>query len=233
MNVLDIGIIILILFGGVMGFKRGFTNEAVSAIGMILVLIFSFLLKDVASQFMYENLPFLNFGWFKNVAILNILFYEFIAFIILFILLSLLLKALLMATSIFEKLLKATIVLSIPSKLLGLVIGLIHYYVITFVILALSMTFIDIKSNLGHDIVTKTPILTDVFNKSAGVVNEFGIIRDKYSDSTISEQQFNYDAIELFLKYDVISSESLQKLIEKDKITDHGYDELINKYKGE
>ena len=32
MNVIDIGIIIIILFGAVLGFKRGFTKELVKAL---------------------------------------------------------------------------------------------------------------------------------------------------------------------------------------------------------
>ena len=45
MNVLDIIIIIFILFGAVLGFKRGFTKELVEAVGFIVVLIIAYLLK--------------------------------------------------------------------------------------------------------------------------------------------------------------------------------------------
>ena len=45
MNVIDIVILIFLAFGALIGFKRGFTNEFVSLVGIFLIIIFSFLLK--------------------------------------------------------------------------------------------------------------------------------------------------------------------------------------------
>ena len=72
MNVLDIGIIIFIIFGGILGLKRGFTKELVEAVGFIVVIIIAYFLKNPLSVLMYEYLPFFNFGLLKNVIIGNI-----------------------------------------------------------------------------------------------------------------------------------------------------------------
>ena len=110
MNILDILIIIFILFGAVLGFKRGFTKEVVEAIGFVVVVIVAYFLKNPLSVIMYEYLPFFKFGLLKNIEILNILIYEALAFIICIIILSLVLKVLLMVTTIFEKIVNATII---------------------------------------------------------------------------------------------------------------------------
>ena len=46
MNILDIGIIIFIIFGGILGLKRGFTKELVEALGFIVVIILAYFLKN-------------------------------------------------------------------------------------------------------------------------------------------------------------------------------------------
>ena len=44
---LDIIIIMIILFGAIVGFKRGIIKQSVITVGMILVLILSFILKKI------------------------------------------------------------------------------------------------------------------------------------------------------------------------------------------
>ena len=61
MNIVDVIIIIFILIGGLLGFKRGAVKEFVSAIGFFVVVVLSFLLKNPLSVIFYENLPFFKF----------------------------------------------------------------------------------------------------------------------------------------------------------------------------
>ena len=82
MNILDIGIILFILFGAVLGLKRGFTKELIEAVGFIVVIVIAYFLKNPLSVLMYEYLPFFDFGILKNVEILNILVYAGIEFLI-------------------------------------------------------------------------------------------------------------------------------------------------------
>ena len=53
-------ILLFILVGGVVGLKRGFLKEGVSAIGTIIVLVLSFILKNPVSAILYNNLPCFN-----------------------------------------------------------------------------------------------------------------------------------------------------------------------------
>lgn len=239
MNILDILIIIFILFGAVLGFKRGFTKEVVEALGFIAVVIVAYFLKNPLSVIMYEYLPFFKIGLLKNVEILNILVYEGLAFIICIILLSIVLKILLTITSIFEKIINATIILSIPSKIAGAIVGILYHYVFVFIVLyILSLTIFDVdfidNSKYKDKILDNTPILSSLADKSVNVINEFIVLKDNYSDKEISEAEFNYQAIELFLKYEIITPESLKKLIEEGKIsTFDNYGDLIRTYGGD
>ena len=239
MGILDIIIIIFILFGAVVGFKRGFTKELVEAVGFIVIVILAYLLKNPLSVLFYEHLPFFQIGILKGVEILNILIYEILAFLVLLSILGLLLRLLLMATSVFEKILNATVILSLPSKVLGAVIGIFQHYIVAFIVLyILTLTCFNYEivneSKYRSKIVDNTPILSGFVDESIKVVDEFKLLKRKYEDKTISESEFNYSALEIFLKYDLVKTSSVEKLIEKGKITPFdNYSVLLDKYKGE
>ena len=186
---------------------------------------------------MYEYLPFFDFGILKNIEIFNILIYEMLAFLICIVLLSIVLKVILLASSIFEKILNATIILGIPSKIAGAIIGAIYHFIVSFVILYILTIFcfdIDFinESKLKTKILNNTPILSNIADKGVNVINEFLVLKQQYTDRNISEAEFDYQAIELFLKYDVITPEGLEKLIEKGKIEEFdNYGDLIKTYK--
>ena len=46
-NVVDIVILIFLAFGAVLGFKRGFTHQLVSLLGVFAIIILSYLLKNI------------------------------------------------------------------------------------------------------------------------------------------------------------------------------------------
>lgn len=62
MNVADFVIIILLAFGAVEGFKAGVIKKTTDFVGMFVIVILSFTLKNNLSTIMYENLPFLIFS---------------------------------------------------------------------------------------------------------------------------------------------------------------------------
>ena len=48
-DLIDAIILLLILLGGVIGFKEGGLKKAVSTIGLILIVVISFVLKNITS----------------------------------------------------------------------------------------------------------------------------------------------------------------------------------------
>ena len=236
MNIFDVAIILIIICGMVLGFKRGFTRELVSSIGFILIVIIAFLLKNPVSVFLYEHLPFFKFaGIIKGVTALNIVLYEAFAFIIVLTILSFALKLLIQFTNIFEGFLKVTIVLAPISKIGGAIVGFIESYVWAFIILyILSIPTFNIpelnNSKYKDKILNNMPILSSMVDKSLDVINDFTKIRDKY-ETTPNASEFNRETLELFLKYDVITVDSVETLVNKDKLKIDNIDELLEQYR--
>lgn len=236
MDVIDMIILIVLAFGALLGFKRGFTKELVSFVGFILVVIVSFALKDTVSVWFYQHLPFFKFGGvLKGVTALNILVYEVLAFLIVFSLLMILLKVALFATGILERIFDFTIILGFFSKILGALLGLVENFIVVFIVLyVLSLPFFNFNilnnSKLGKDILQKTPFLSRMVEKSVNVFSEFAELKDKY-ESSGTAAEFNYETMDLFLKYKVISVENTEMLIKKDKLSIDRVDELLNKYR--
>lgn len=237
MNIVDIVILVVILCGAVIGFKRGFTKSLVSAVGFIAIVVLAFFLKNPLSVLLYENLPFFKFGGIlKGVTVLNIALYELLAFVIILAILGVALKILLVATSIFEKILKMTIILGIPSKILGAVVGVLEAFVIVFIGLyvmslpVINVSFIE-ESKYKNQILNNTPLLSSFSKKTVSVVEEFASIKDKYEDNNKNAEAFNKEVLDLFLKYDVIKVESVDKLVEKNKLQINNIEEILMKYR--
>lgn len=236
MNIVDVIIILLLLFGAVRGFKNGFTRQLVSFLGILVVTALAFYLKNYVSVFLYEHLPFFKFGGiFKGVTVLNIALYEVIAFLIVFNLLLIVLRILLTFTSIFEKILKFTIILGIPSKILGAIVGVVEAFIFVFIGLYIcSLPFFtgDIlrDSKYAGKILNSTPILSNSISKTMDVFKEFENLRDKYE---VAEDagEFNLETLDLFLKYKVITIESAESLIAKGKLDIPNVDSVLNKYR--
>lgn len=223
MNVVDVVILILLIFGALIGFKRGFTRELVSLVGIFVILILSFILKNPISVFLYNNLPFFNFGGiFKDMTVLNILLYEVIAFFIVFFILTILFKFLLIATKIFEKILTMTIILGIPSKILGAILGVIQSIIYVFIVLyILNLPTFNLEiikeSKIGNTILEKTPILNKVCDDTISIFNEIIVLKDEYQN-TNNIQEFNQKALDKMIERSIITKENAQRLVDKGKI---------------
>lgn len=239
MNIVDILIIIFLLFGVVIGFKQGFTKSLVSFLGIIVVTIIAYFLKNPVSEFLMSFCPFFNFGGIiKGITVLNVAVYEIIAFALVFSILMVLLRVLLITTGVLETILKFTIVLGIPSKILGAVVGLIKNYIMVFFVLyLLSMpNFIVVdfikNSNYREPILKNTPLLSNVASSSLKVLDEFKGLSDKYTGAENSNE-FNLETLDLFLKYKVVTPDLVKKLDESGKINIDGIDTVLNKYEEE
>ena len=235
MSIIDILIISIIVVAAIIGFKRGFIYSVVAFVGTILVVVLSFIFKNYVSILLYENLPFLKFsGFFKNVSVINILFYELLAFIIVAIVLAIVLSIILKVTKLIEKILKLTIILSIPSKIAGALFGLLEGYVICFVllyILSLSIFNIPEMSNSKYRkfILEETPVLTNINDNTTNMINDFESLKSSYKGEDAEE--FNLKSLDLFLKYDIISIDSADKLVEKKKLQINDIESVLQKYR--
>ena len=222
MNVVDVIIIALLILGGVAGFKAGVIKKLTDFIGMFVVIILAFYLKNYISVIMYENLPFFNFfGLINGIDALNILLYEVIAFLVIFIALLFILKVVLMLTGLVEKILKATVILSIPSKLLGIVVGVIEMYVYLFLILVIvSLPIFDSSflkdSKMNNFILNNTPVLSGVSEEIIDIYGDVYNIIDNRKNKT--NEQLNEEILKVLIDKKVVTKESAKKLVDKNKI---------------
>lgn len=236
LSLIDILIIVFILVGGVVGFRQGFTRSLVRFLGVIVVLVLSFLLKNPISELLMSVMPFFPFGGLiKGVTVLNIALYEVIAFSIVFSILMIILKILSITTNIFEKVLNFTIILGIPSKILGIVVGVIKNYIIVFFVMYFlampnfSEVSIVNNSKFKEPILRNTPLLSNIAENSLTVLDEFKNLTEKYKDSTSSDE-FNLDTLDLFLKYNITTLDNVKKLASNGKININGIERVISKY---
>lgn len=222
MNVVDVIIIALLILGGVAGFKAGVIKKLTDFIGMFVVIILAFYLKNYISVIMYENLPFFNFfGLINGIDTLNILLYEVIAFLVIFIALLFVLKVVLMLTGLVEKILKATVILSIPSKLLGIVVGVIEMYVYLFLILVIvSLPIFDSSflkdSKMKNFILNNTPVLSGVSEEIIDIYGDVYNIIDNRKNKT--NEQLNEEILKVLIDKKVVTKESAKKLVDRNKI---------------
>ena len=237
MNIVDIIIIVSIVLGVLIGFVRGFFKETVIFIGTILVVVLAFVLKNPLSLILYKNLPFFKFkGIFEGISTLNILMYEILAFIIALAILSIALTIIIKISGIIEKILKLTIVLALPSKLLGAIVGFIQSIVVLYVFLfLLSLPILRVPyikdSKYAQMILEKTPVISKVTDGLVKTFNEISDFADKNIKNNVAKRQTNREMLEIMLKNDVVTSENVKYLSDKGKIDIDNIDELLSKYK--
>ena len=221
-GIIDAIIILFILLGGLIGFKEGVIKKLTSVIGLILVVVLAFTLKNKLSIYFYENLPFFDlWGVFKGIQILNVIFYEVVAFLVIASVLMLAYRIILGITGLIENVLKATVILSIPSKILGFVVGLIESYIWVYIILfILTLPVINLKdvytSKVANYIMEKTPYLSKYTSKTVKIYSDLYEIIDNKGNK--NNEEVNEEAMDLMLKYDIITSESAEKLIKSNKV---------------
>ncbi len=192
--ILSLIILIFIAMGVIIGAKRGFTYQLIKMIGTILIIIIAYLFKDMFAHFLANNLNFINLD--KNI---SIIIYKFISFTLLFMILKFILILLLKVSKVFEHILNATIILGIPSKILGGVLGFIEYYIYAFIILlilCLPIFKIDInKSKVASYILKDTPVISKKINGE--FITE---LKDIFNSKNIKESDYK----EILEKYNII-----------------------------
>ena len=238
MNVLDIAIIVLILLGAIIGFNRGFLSEFLSFSGMVIVIIAAFIFKNSLSIYLYKHLPFISFpGLLSGISVVNILFYEVVAFFIIAIVLYIILKAAVLLTNLMQKLFDGNFVISFPNKLAGAALGLIEHFVLVFIALyVLSLPFFDINivknSKVRMVILEKTPVLNVYVKGAVKVGSDFWDLAEKYRNKDDLET-LNLETLDLLLKYKVTDVDSIDYLVDQNKIQINNIESVLLKYRKE
>ncbi len=238
MNIIDIIIVLLLIMAGLVGFKKGAIKEAVSLVGIILVFVIAFSLKGYLGNILCKYLPFFNFtGNLKGVVTLNILMYQLIAFFIIYSILFSIYAIVLKLSGIAQKLVNMTIVLLLPSKIIGFIIAFIEGYIITFIVLLTLMiplkgTSMITESALANKIIYNSPIISKSTSNITNSITEIYDLGDNLSKNEISTNDANLKALDIMLKYKIVTPKTVEQLIVLDKLNSvKGTEAVINKYK--
>lgn len=221
--VINVVVILILILGTYSGLKKGFLQSSIRIIGLIIAIIAAYILKNPISVFLYTHLPFFKFGGlFKGVSVLNVIVYELIAFLALLIIFLIAIKIICKITGLVDKLLSLIFLLGIPNKILGAIVGFIEsviiLYFVSFVFkFTCNFMNLDIKPSLVDDVVN-FPVLKQTFGSSLSSLDEITSLALEYKD-TKDKDEFNEKAMDILVKYKVITEENLQILIDSGKIT--------------
>lgn len=232
LNVFSIGIVLILIGYIIGGWKNGVVKETASIIGIIIVFFLSYYLMGIVGNFLCTILPFFKFDGLVS---LNILIYQAIAFILLFTIFMSLYRLLLKISNGLQKIVNATIILIIPSKILGAIMGFISGWITIFVILlVLLVPFKDVKefknSTMNDLVLFHTPVLSDIVKPFTKGVIEIYDTSSKIANKNIDMDEANTKSIDIMLKYKLVDKNTIKKLIELDKLKIKNLDSVLSKY---
>lgn len=233
MNIFDIVIILLILLSGVTGLKQGLLKSGINLIGTILIYIIAFKMKDSIGLFLCKVCPFFKFNGYIT---LNILVYQLIAFVLIASILFSVFAIILKLTGIVQKLVDLTVILTIPSKIGGFIIGLLEGYVVMFIIiLILSVPLRNVElfsqSKLVDKMLNNTPILSSSLDGVGDVIFNVFHITSEVKEGENENTKVNIDIMKTYLDYKVITKEDAIDLIDTGKLNSiNGIKEFVNNY---
>jgi len=237
MNIFDIGIILLFVLFIIIGFKNGVIKECVSLIGIILVFIISFSLKGILGNLLCTFLPFFSFtGAIHGLITINILMYQVIAFMIVFSVLLGIYAIVLKISKFLQKIVNLTIILWLPSKLLGAVVSFVKGYIVLFAVFLVLMIPmknqpIFYESSLVNMILYKTPILSTSTNSFTAAIGEVYDLGNKVSKNKLSTNEANLQTLDVMLKYNIVDKSTIERLVKMHKLDNISrIDSVLNNY---
>ncbi len=233
-GIVDSIIILFLLMGALVGFKRGVLKSATMFIGAIVVIFLAYSLKNPVSKILYSFCPFFNFaGDFEGLTVLNIIIYEAIAFVLVYIILMSILQVIIKITGGIETILKFTIVLGIPSKFLGALFGLFESFLFVFVALFLLSQIPTTneyvrESKFGEKIVNSSPIISGITSEYYKAFEEIISIKDQNVHDKV---EYNRKCLDILLKYDIVKKDAVKSLLDDGKLIIPNADTVLEKYR--
>ncbi len=196
MFLVDIILLIILVLGILDGVRKGGLKSFVSFFGSILVFFLSWTLKGSLANVLIHSLPQLG----GNGAI-SVLIYYILSFIILLIVFSIIYNAVLKITNVIEKVMDATIVLGLVSRILGGLFGFVKTYLFMFIVLFImsifNLSFLN-NSKVNNYMLEKTPLLAPLIEDAWTAVkdvyeanNPEEAIKTLFEKNIINEKNFN------------------------------------------
>ncbi len=238
MNIVDIGIILLILSFAIIGAKKGLIKSTVSLVGIIVVFVISYLLKEQIGNFLCKYLPFFSFsGNIKGLVSLNILIYQLAGFLMIYSVLMGIYAIVMTVTGWIQKIVNMTIILKLPSAIGGAIIGLVEGYLFTFILILLAMiplrnVSLFRESRLIDALLYKTPIISKTTSDITSSVTEIYTLTEQLANKSIDINSANLKAIDIMIRQRVVTPHTVEQLVVLDKLKEvNGIENVLNRYK--
>jgi hypothetical protein len=162
---------------------------------------------------------------------MNILLYEILAFITICIILAIILLIVNKLIRVVERLFSFIIGIGVPTGVLGAIISFLEFYLVLYLFIFIVLLFSayagrPIDDSLANKLFDNTPILKDT---ARPVLQSFIDIAD-ISYKTDDKKEVDYKALDVLLKYEVISTDNAKILIDNNKLKIEGANGLVTKY---
>lgn len=238
MNIIDVIVILLIAFCAYLGMKKGFVKSLVTLFGIIIVFILAYFMKNPLADWLCINLPFFNFtGSFKGAVILNVIFYQLVAFIIMFSLLMVAYHVIVKVSGLVERILKMSFLLSVPTKIGGLIVGIfegLFISLIGIIVLSLPVLKFDLIENsaIRNYLYNVSPVIGNITGSMNTSIDEILELKEKFANDD-NKEQFNLSSLDILLKHNAMKVSLAEKLVYSGKlnIDETKAMEIVNKYK--
>mgnify|MGYP004457909689 FL=1 len=237
LNVFDIGIILLLVMFIIVGFKNGAIRELFALVGIIVVFVLSYSLKGILGNILCIVLPFFKItGVVEGLSVMNILLYQAIAFMIVFAILLTLYEILLKVSKFIQKIVNLTIILILPSKILGSIIAFVKGWIVLFAVflclmIPLKNTDLFTSSTMVNKIIYNTPVLSSHSSNFINSVEEIYNLEKQLSNKEISKNEANLKTLDLMLKHKIVDKSTVEQLVKLHKLDDvSNIESVLNKY---
>ena len=223
MKISEIVIIIIILLGALIGFKKGAIKEIFELVGTVSIIIIAYLLKGYLASFLIKLLPFFNFKGYVGLYSINFLIYDVISFIIIFVLLYCILNILINLAGFIDKLINLSVIFALPSKIIGLVLGMVNALVFVFLRCYIAMQIPHtqkyvMESKVSTSILERTPIVNVVCSKGILVSEDVYNKLLGYSFKEEDTQDMNLQIATSVAKYGLVDKTLIQEAINAGKL---------------
>lgn len=224
MNIVDIGILVVVLLSIILGVKRGTVKGIFKTIACFMIAILAYTFKNMLANWLMGFMPFFNFsGIYQGVYSVNIMFYRAVSFVVIYILLYCFLSVIIALGGLFDKVYEKEFLINKKiDKVLGAFVGFIEGAIIAFVgvwvLVQLPNTSNYVmQSRFGLNFLERTPMIRTVFAPSTLAAKEVYDLTEQY-EGVEDKTDFIVSSLQIYIKYQTITSEKVKSLEDDNKL---------------
>lgn len=224
MEIVNIVVIALLLFGVYLGYQRGLLKELTDFLILFLSSLLSGKLSDILVGLLYKYIPFLNFnGKSEGLKSINIIFWKLVLYLLLLVVIIFIFNKIINKTKLSSKILDSMVETNLINKVLGALVSvpliLTFIFNISLILSSPNFNFVSLNnSKLVYVIMTKTPVLSRE-NMNLYANERYVIKRINEEDNTIlNYKNVNDDIIKYMLKTKLIDDDKMKDLEKLNKL---------------